>query len=119
METIYFDILGKYPPCEDQITYCSQLGKDACTQKIYQGFIRLNCRKTCNKCTGNCSINVHNVYLETVRNKINVHMYFLLNVQKKGAYVYFIMDKSKMSVHIYILLNVKSKIRVHIYICEM
>lgn len=42
---------GNYPPCEDKITYCKELGNDACTQKIYQGFIRLNCRKTCNKCT--------------------------------------------------------------------
>lgn len=43
---------GHYPPCEDKIDYCQQLGSDACTNNQYAGFVRLNCRKTCDKCTG-------------------------------------------------------------------
>ncbi|XP_071136747.1 uncharacterized protein [Mytilus edulis] len=42
---------GNFPPCEDKIDYCKQLVSDACSDNQYSGFVRLNCRKTCNKCT--------------------------------------------------------------------
>ncbi|VDI77386.1 Hypothetical predicted protein [Mytilus galloprovincialis] len=41
---------GNYPPCQDQITYCKELGSEVCNQKLYAGYVRLNCRETCNKC---------------------------------------------------------------------